>query len=212
MNPNDNVPPPEGYPSWLDFAVETFDTRGPSLERMFVDDVPPDRDAMRQAARAELQQLRAAAAVLSSFAAGDPLAPMTASEMGKALGVDEQAVHSKERAGQLFSIVRRSRNRGQEFPAFQIWPGVTGEPLERALAALVPPGEKGPVTGTTAYGFLTSPTYLLGDLAPMELLLGRQLGCRQIDVKSQAVLESGAAERLELVIQTARTIAASENA
>jgi hypothetical protein len=50
--------PPEGYASWLDFAVETFDTRGPWLDLAF-DGTAPDRDAMREAARAELQRLRA---------------------------------------------------------------------------------------------------------------------------------------------------------
>ncbi len=55
--------PPDGFSTWLDFAVETFDTRGPWLERLFCDDqaAPPlDRDAIREAARAELRRLRAA--------------------------------------------------------------------------------------------------------------------------------------------------------
>ena len=58
---NDAPPPPDGYASWLDFAVETFDTRGPWLELMFAG-ADADRDAMREAARLELQQLRALAA------------------------------------------------------------------------------------------------------------------------------------------------------
>ncbi len=54
--------PPEGYASWLDFAVETFDTRAPWLEGLFTDDADaavPDRDAIREAARVELCNLRA---------------------------------------------------------------------------------------------------------------------------------------------------------
>jgi hypothetical protein len=54
------LPPPKGYSSWLEYAVETFDTRGLWVEGLFVDQPPPDRDAMREAARGELRQLRAA--------------------------------------------------------------------------------------------------------------------------------------------------------
>jgi len=61
METNDAPPPPAGYSNWLDFAVETFDTRGPWLELMFAG-TDADRDAMRAAARRELQELRACAA------------------------------------------------------------------------------------------------------------------------------------------------------
>lgn len=51
--------PPEGYASWLDFAVETFDTRTVWLEAVFSEDAAvPDRDAIREAARTELRTLR----------------------------------------------------------------------------------------------------------------------------------------------------------
>ena len=89
---------------------------------------------------------------------------------------------------------------------------MAGEPLERTLAALAPPGEKGTASGTAAYGFLTSPIDLLGDLAPMEVLLGRQLGPRQIAAVSRALLASNPKERLNLVLMTARAIAGSEDA
>ena len=55
------VPPPEGFPSWLDYAVATMDTRSEELTRMFDDDADgslPTRAAMRDAARAELDLLR----------------------------------------------------------------------------------------------------------------------------------------------------------
>ncbi len=51
---------PAGYSSWLDYAVENFDTRSVQLESMF--DIAgdlPDREAIRDAARAELEHLRA---------------------------------------------------------------------------------------------------------------------------------------------------------
>jgi hypothetical protein len=39
-NPKDtpSPQPPDGFASWLDFAVETFDTRGPWFESLFLDD------------------------------------------------------------------------------------------------------------------------------------------------------------------------------
>jgi len=52
--------PPEGFSSWLDYAVETFDTR--ALETLgLLDDTKPavPRETFREAARLELQALRA---------------------------------------------------------------------------------------------------------------------------------------------------------
>jgi hypothetical protein len=58
---SDLVPPPDGYLTWLDFAVETFDTRGLWVESLIAEERDDDRDAMREAARTELRLLRAAA-------------------------------------------------------------------------------------------------------------------------------------------------------
>lgn len=58
MNNPYRLPPPAGYSSWLDYAVETFDTRGLEVEALLSDLPAPDRQAMREAARAELRQLR----------------------------------------------------------------------------------------------------------------------------------------------------------
>jgi hypothetical protein len=51
-NPKDtpSPQPPDGFASWLDFAVETFDTRGPWFESLFLDDhgaLALDGDASR---------------------------------------------------------------------------------------------------------------------------------------------------------------------
>lgn len=59
--------PPAGFASWLDFAVETFDTRGPWLDSLFANDQASpalDRDAIREAARAELRRLRASSGAM----------------------------------------------------------------------------------------------------------------------------------------------------
>ncbi len=54
--------PPHSYATWLDFAVETFDTRGEWVTQVFSDNEGADREAMRDAARSELRDLRAKAA------------------------------------------------------------------------------------------------------------------------------------------------------
>ena len=61
------MPPPLGYTSWLDYAVERFDTREPWLDSHFetlVDTtaVELDRNDIRESARMELRALREAAA------------------------------------------------------------------------------------------------------------------------------------------------------
>lgn len=61
MSTSKPPPPPKGYACWLDYAVESFDTRSAALHTIYDDGGPPDRDSMREAARAELQALRRAA-------------------------------------------------------------------------------------------------------------------------------------------------------
>lgn len=53
----DTPTPPEGYASWLDFAVDTMDTRAEEQERLWAS-TPISRQAMRDAVRAELVALR----------------------------------------------------------------------------------------------------------------------------------------------------------
>ncbi|MGQ3054248.1 hypothetical protein [Acidovorax temperans] len=65
------LPPPPGYASWLDYAVEAFSTRQAWLESLWetwVDDtaVELDRDEIRESARLELRALRKAAAAADS--------------------------------------------------------------------------------------------------------------------------------------------------
>ncbi|MCI2811192.1 hypothetical protein [Eoetvoesiella caeni] len=58
---------PEGYETWLDYAVTTLDVRTPELLNAFEDKPFVERDAMRSAAREELQALRAKAAQLTAL-------------------------------------------------------------------------------------------------------------------------------------------------
>lgn len=59
----DPLPPPDGYASWLDYAVETFDTRAPWLDSLFNNVADEnaaelDRSVIRETARLELRALR----------------------------------------------------------------------------------------------------------------------------------------------------------
>ena len=52
-------PPPDGYATWLDYAVATMDTRMPQLEQIMQDGATEySREAMRLAVQAELASLR----------------------------------------------------------------------------------------------------------------------------------------------------------
>nr|WP_214702539.1 hypothetical protein [Variovorax paradoxus] len=60
------MPPPAGYASWLDYAVERFDTREPWLDSHFetlvdTNAVELNREDIRESARIELRALRKAA-------------------------------------------------------------------------------------------------------------------------------------------------------
>jgi hypothetical protein len=64
-------PPPDGYETWLDYAVATMDTRSAYHQHLF--ELPAgsspacDREAMRAAVLAELDALRLAAQVTDTF-------------------------------------------------------------------------------------------------------------------------------------------------
>ena len=62
MSSSSTIPPPDGYASWLDYAVETLDTRSVQLQTMFDNDKPwIPREDMRAAAHKELLALQHAA-------------------------------------------------------------------------------------------------------------------------------------------------------
>jgi hypothetical protein len=57
------IPLPTGFHSWLDYAIATMDARGAFLDGLFTQDDVPSQEDMRAAAKAELDALRAKAAV-----------------------------------------------------------------------------------------------------------------------------------------------------
>ena len=134
----------------------------------------------------------------------DPAQPLSAVELGQALGgLSDETVRLRERAGELFSVLRPGRKRGREYPAFQAWQDIAGKPLAQVLAAL------GPASGTAAYGFFTSPTDLLGGLTPIEALTGKLTNPRDFEPEVQELLSAGAVERLKGVEEAARAYAAA---
>lgn len=60
VEPKD-IPLPQGYTSWLDYAVDTLDTRTLEIYSLFENGTTPGRDQIREAARRELRELRAKA-------------------------------------------------------------------------------------------------------------------------------------------------------
>ena len=55
MNNSKTLPPPQGYASWLAYAIATMDVRSVQLETMFEDSAepPPTGDEIRAAAQAQ---------------------------------------------------------------------------------------------------------------------------------------------------------------
>ena len=134
----------------------------------------------------------------------NPAQPLSATELGQALGgLSDETVRQRERAGELFSVLRPGRKRGREYPAFQAWQDIAGKPLAQVLAAL------GRASGTAAYGFFTSPTDLLGGLTPIETLTGKLTNPRELEPEVQELLSADAVERLKAVISGAQAYAAT---
>jgi len=67
----DHTPcPPAGYTSWLDYALDCIDMRSIEIESLFNGGPAIDRDAIRSAARQELDNLREKAARLEILLGG----------------------------------------------------------------------------------------------------------------------------------------------
>jgi hypothetical protein len=134
----------------------------------------------------------------------DPAEALSAAQLAAVLGVTDETVRNREAAGELFSILRPGRKRGREYPAFQTWEGVAGEPLKDILAALGRP------SGPVAYAFFTSAQDTLAGLSPLEALVG--LTPREVSPEAQEFLRAGAPERLAVVVQAAQTYASQLSA
>ncbi|KND61979.1 hypothetical protein BVER_01483 [Candidatus Burkholderia verschuerenii] len=172
--------------SWVETMVETrLVQRQIEVERV----IECVREQMPQAVSAALQD--------------DPTRLLSAVAMGQELGgIGDESVRQREKAGELFSVLRPGRKRGREYPVFQAWGGISGEPLKQALDALGRP------EGAAAYTFFTSPSDLLAGLSPMEAILGKLTSQRVLADDAAQFLSASPAERLEAVLQAAKAYAA----
>lgn len=133
-----------------------------------------------------------------------PLEGLSAVEMGHALGgIGDEAVRQRERAGKLFSMPCKEGVHGREYPAFQAWVGVQGEPLEAVLMALSTTTPHHDMA-SVAYGFFAGMTDLLSDLTPIEALIGKLTARRELGTEVQAFLASPETERLKAVLDAAQ--------
>lgn len=193
--------------SWLELQVLT------RIVQLQGDPMPNElasaaKAAARQEARVPTPDLDQAVPVPTRPAAD---APLSAIELGQLLGVSDQTVRGRERAGELFSILRPGRRRGVEYPGFQAWPEIAGAPLTKILQALTP-SQRGRPSGTLAYSFFSSRSELLGGLAPLEVITGQAWDEYNLNEDRKALLSAPTSTRLEAVERAARTLLAVDEA
>ena len=94
---------PQGYASWLDYAVDTVDTRSVQVERMF-DEGPspeiPTREAMRQIVRTELEERRQRAGIRGQHRLSELMAEMP-DGLPRAEGWDDASTGGRPPVGVL---------------------------------------------------------------------------------------------------------------
>jgi hypothetical protein len=114
-------------------------------------------------------------------------------------------VRYREKAGELFSVLRPGRKRGREYPAFQAWSCLADGTLVQVLAKL---GAPGAAVGADAHGFFTSPSDLLGGLTPIETLLGSLTASRDVGAAARQLLSKSPEARRAAVLKAAGAYAA----
>lgn len=138
---------------------------------------------------------------VAAFVASDrnPGLFLSAAELANKLNISDETVRRRETDRELFSILRPGRKRGREYPVFQAWPEVVGEPLTKVLAAL------DPELGSATYGFFVGANDLLAGLTPVEVLCGAVLSSRQLEDAADEILACSSEKRLEAVIRAAKS-------
>jgi antitoxin component of MazEF toxin-antitoxin module len=141
----------------------------------------------------------------SSHLGEKPNRPLSAADLGLALGVDEEVVRQRETAGQLFSVVRSNQGAQARYPAFQAWPEISGRPLH-AILEVLKVKERG---GGAAYAFFVSRDDYLGHLTPVEVLIGSVTDPRELEPWAGEELCLPGGRRLEAVLKAAEAYAAA---
>jgi len=104
---------------------------------------------------------------------------MTLPDMARQLGLDEAQVRSRQAAGQLISV-RVGGDPQPLFPAFQAHPEIDPAIIPMVLRRL----GNDPVL---AYGFFTAFNGWIGNLSPIEVLLGQTYPDRTVPVDPEAM-------------------------
>lgn len=118
-----------------------------------------------------------------------------AREVGVRLGnLSDQTVRIREKERKLFSLLRPNRQRGREYPEYQLESGVHGRPLNAVLRVF------GDASGEQVHAFFTTPLATLGELTPVEVLKGSAFGGGGVD----QLLVQPPEQRLAAVLQAAR--------
>lgn len=106
-------------------------------------------------------------------------------------GISTEELDARTQRGQAYRVP-------SGYPAIQTWPGIAGEPLARCVAELSLGGR--PPDGSGIDRFFTGLDAFLGDLTPVEALLGRLLSARQVGGRAQELLEEPPERRLMAVL------------
>lgn len=162
---------------------------------------PPAVDALNALIeRRVAEQIRAQPALAWTVGAAGRM--LSARDVGIRLGnLSDQTVRIREKEGKLFSLLRPNRQRGREYPEYQLEPGIHGRPLNAVLRAF------GDVGGEVVHAFLTKPLASLGELSPLEVLRGDAFVGRPADPLLMQSAESRLAAVLSAAQEHLRTLA-----
>jgi hypothetical protein len=120
-----------------------------------------------------------------------------AREVGLRLGkLSDQTVRMREKERKLFSLLRPNRQRGREYPEYQLETGVHGRPLNAVLRVF------GGASGEQVHAFFTTPLARLGGLTPLDVLRGTSSSGGDVD----QLLVQPPEQRLAAVLDAAREV------
>jgi hypothetical protein len=138
----------------------------------------------------------------------DPALGLNADEMASRLGCTLADVSRMARSGAVISISRPERSIAREYPAFQTWPEIAGEPLLKVREKL---STFEPADAVTMLAFFVSVNDLLADLTPVEVLVGRMVSARSVEPYASRLLAMSARKRLDIVLSAAGAYAADSS-
>ncbi|RQP23699.1 hypothetical protein [Piscinibacter terrae] len=156
--------------------------------------VPSGMDALNALIEKRIaEQIRSAPAFANATAAS--LRMLNARDVGIRLGnLSDQTVRIREKEGKLFSILRPNRQRGREYPEYQLENGIQGRALNAVLRVFA---ER---AGEEIHAFFTTPLQILGELTPLEVLRGVAF----VNGPADQLLVQSPEQRLAVVLEAAQ--------